>query len=254
MPALPALLEIVAYSYASALEAQLGGAHRIELCENCAEGGTTPSLGTMEATRALPGVKLHVMIRPRGGDFHYTPAEFKIMLRDIALARQAGADGVVFGVLSPDGTVDQPRVRELVEAAQGLSTTFHRAFDWAHQPSDALEAIIQAGCQRVLTSGQASHALAGAPLIAKLVQQASDRCQIMAGGGVGPHNALAIIQQTGVRELHASLRGVQATTMEVRPAEVALGASPNWESDAIPVANRAQVAALIQLLFKLQKP
>ena len=115
------LLEIVAYSYASALAAQQGGADRIELCENTAEGGTTPGLGTIEAARELPGVKLHVMIRPRGGDFLYTDAEFKIMLRDIAVAREAGADGVVFGLLRPDATVDLERTRRLVAAAKGMS-------------------------------------------------------------------------------------------------------------------------------------
>jgi copper homeostasis protein len=250
MSASPALLEIVAYSYASALEAQRGGAHRIELCENCAEGGTTPSLGTIEAVRALPGLKLHVMIRPRGGDFHYTEAEFKIMLRDITAAKQAGADGVVFGVLSPDGTVDQARLKTLVQASQGMSTTFHRAFDWAVDPVAALDAVLATGCQRVLTSGQASQALAGAPLIAKLVQQAGTRGIIMAGGGVGPQNALEIMQRTGVRELHASLRTVQSTTMKVRPDGISLGASPDWEIDAIPVAHRESVASLVELLKK----
>ena len=244
----PYLLEVVAYSYASALEAQLGGADRIELCENSAEGGTTPSLGTIEAVRALPGIKLHVMIRPRGGDFHYTATEFKIMLREIALAKAAGADGVVFGVLTPQAKVDLPRLRELVAAAQGMSTTFHRAFDWVSHPLPALQDIQAAGCDRVLTSGQAPNALAGANLIAQLVAQAQPQFKIMAGGGVNAKNVLELIQKTGVTEIHGSLGTVQPTTMQVRPTGLSLGSAPRWEIDAIPVASRAQVAEVSRLL------
>lgn len=242
------LLEIVAYSYASALAAQQGGADRIELCENTAEGGTTPGLGTIEAVRELPGIKLHVMIRPRGGDFLYTDAEYRIMLRDIAVAREAGADGVVFGLLRPDATVDLERTRRLVTAAKGMSVTFHRAFDWAAHPESALEAVIAAGCHRVLTSGQAPDALTGAPALAKLVQQAGRRCAILAGGGVNLGNVAEVIRLSGVQEVHASLRGIQPTAMRVRPPAVALGAAPDWPADAIPVADQAKVAAVAALL------
>ncbi len=242
------LLEIVAYSYASALAAQQGGADRVELCENTAEGGTTPSLGTLEATRALPGLKLHVMIRPRGGDFLYTEAEFHIMLREIAIAKAAGADGVVFGLLKSDATVDVERTRTLVQAAAGMSVTFHRAFDWAADPSAALEAVIAAGCHRVLTSGQAPNALAGAAVIARLVQQAGDRCVILAGGGVSENNVAELVHRTGVREVHASLRGIQGTRMTVRPPSVSLGAAPDWPADAIPVADSVRVAQVKALL------
>lgn len=248
-PPLPSmLLEIVAYSYASALAAQQGGADRVELCENTAEGGTTPSLGTLEATRALPGLKLHVMIRPRGGDFLYTDAEFRIMLREIAIAKAAGADGVVLGLLNPDATVDLERTRTLVQAAAGMSVTFHRAFDWAADPAAALEAIIAAGCHRVLTSGQAPNALAGADLIARLVRQAGDRCTILAGGGVSETNVGELVRRTGVREVHASLRGIQGTRMTIRPPSVSLGAAPDWPADAIPVADQTRVAKVKALL------
>lgn len=242
------LLEIVAYSYASALAAHAGGADRVELCENSAEGGTTPSLGTIEATRALPGLKLHVMIRPRGGDFLYTDAEFRIMLRDIAVAKAAGADGVVIGILKPDATIDLERTRLLVQAAAGMAVTFHRAFDWAADPSAALEAVIAAGCHRILTSGQAPNALAGADLIARLVRQAGDRCTILAGGGVNESNVAELVRRTGVREVHGSLRGIQLTQMAIRPPDVSLGAPPDWPADAIPVADRTRVAKVKALL------
>lgn len=242
------LLEIVAYSHASALAAAAGGADRIELCENTAEGGTTPSLGTIEAARRIPGVKLHVMVRPRGGDFLYTDAEFDIMLREVELARQAGADGVVIGILRPDATVDVERCRRLVAVAGGLNVTFHRAFDWAADPLRALEDVIASGCNRILTSGQAPTALAGAPRIAELVKAARGRLVMLAGGGVNERNVSEILRLTGVTEVHGSLRGIQSSRMSVRPPDVSLGAPPDWPADAIPVADTARVRAVRQAL------
>jgi len=242
------LLEIVAYSHASALAAAAGGADRIELCENTAEGGTTPSLGTIEAARRIPGVKLHVMVRPRGGDFLYTDDEFRIMLRETELARLAGADGIVIGILRPDATVDVERCRRLVEAAQGLNVTFHRAFDWAADPLRALEDVIATGCNRILTSGQAPTALAGAARIAELVRAARGRLTLLAGGGVNERNVAELVRLTGVTEVHGSLRGIQASRMVIRPPDVSLGAPPDWPADAIPVADTARVRAVRQAL------
>lgn len=238
------LLEIVAYSHASALAAAAGGADRIELCENTAEGGVTPSLGTIEAVRRIKGVRLHVMIRPRGGDFLYTEEEFAIMLRDAELARQAGADGIVIGILNPDATVDIERCRRLVQAADGLSVTFHRAFDWVADPLRALEDVVRTGCNRILTSGQAPSALAGAARIAELVKAAHGRVILLAGGGVNEGNVGELVRRTGVTEVHGSLRGIQPTRMMVRPPDVSLGAPPDWPADAIPVADAARVRAV----------
>lgn len=238
------LLEIVAYSHTSALAAASGGADRIELCENTAEGGTTPSLGTIEATRRIPKVKLHVMIRPRGGDFLYTDEEFQIMLRDAELARQVGVDGIVIGILRPDASVDIERCRKLVEVADGLNVTFHRAFDWATDPLRALEDVIATGCNRILTSGQAPNALVGAPRIAELVRVAGSRLKVLAGGGIHERNVDEIVRLTGVSEVHGSLRGIQPTRMRVRPPNVSLGAPPDWPADAIPVADVARVRAI----------
>ena len=245
------LLEIVAYSHASALAAAAGGADRIELCENTAEGGTTPSLGTLEAARRISGVRLHVMIRPRGGDFLYTDDEFRIMERDAALARQAGADGIVIGILRPDATVDVERCRRLVEVAGGINVTFHRAFDWAADPLRALEDVAATGCNRILTSGQAATALAGAARIAELVRAARGRVTLRAGGGVNERNVAEIVRLTGVTEVHGSMRGVQATRMRVRPPDVSLGAPPDWPADAIPVADTARVRAVRAALDSL---
>jgi copper homeostasis protein len=234
------LLEIVAYSLVSAQQAALGGADRIELCENAAEGGTTPSLGTLEAAKAL-GLPVHAMIRPRGGDFLYEPDEVRVMERDIDAALGAGADGIVLGALTPDAEVDLDLCRRLVERAQGRPVTFHRAFDWAADPFRALEAVIAAGCSRLLTSGRAPGAREGAPLIRELVQRAGDRLVVMAGAGVGESNAAEIVRLTGVRELHGSLSAHRPSRMRVRPPGIGLGSPPTWEADAIPCADAGRI-------------
>jgi len=234
------LLEIVAYSLASAKAAAAGGADRIELCENAAEGGTTPSLGTLESAKAL-GLPVHAMIRPRGGDFLYEPDEVRVMERDIDLALAAGADGIVLGALTPEAEVDVPLCRRLVDRAQGRPVTFHRAFDWAADPVRALDAVVQSGCRRLLTSGRAPTALAGAPLIADLVRRAAGRLVVMAGAGVSEANAAELVRLTGVRELHGSLGRVQPSRMRVRPPAVGLGTAPCWEADAIPCADPERI-------------
>ena len=234
------LLEIVAYSLASAKAAAAGGADRLELCENAAEGGTTPSLGTVEAARRL-GLPLHVMIRPRGGDFLYEPDEIRSMERDIDLAVAAGADGLVLGVLRPDATVDTELCRRLVDRAAGRPVTFHRAFDWAADPFRALEAAAAAGCRRILTSGRAPSALAGAPLIAELVRRAAGSLEVMAGAGVSESNVAELVRRTGAREVHGSLRRILPSRMAVRPPGVSLGSAPDWEADAIPCADPERI-------------
>lgn len=234
------LLEIVAYSLASAKAAAEGGADRLELCENAAEGGTTPSLGTVEAARRL-GVPLHVMIRPRGGDFLYDSDEIRVMERDIDAALSAGADGLVLGVLRSDATVDVELCRRLVGRAEGRPVTFHRAFDWAADPFRALEAVAAAGCRRILTSGRAPSALAGADLIGELVRRAGDSLAIMAGAGVSESNVAELVRRTGVREVHGSLRRIQPSRMAVRPPDVSLGSPPDWDADAVPAADPARI-------------
>lgn len=196
------MFEICANSAESCVAAQQGGAHRVELCAGMPEGGTTPSLGEIKVARKLIDIRLHVIIRPRGGDFLYTPSELEIMEEDIRAARQAGADGVVFGCLTPEGELDKPAMQRLMEASKGLSVTFHRAFDYVKSPREALEELIGMGVNRVLTSGQMPTAMEGAPLLAELVKQAGDRIIIMPGCGVNEHNIAELARVTGADEFH----------------------------------------------------
>ena len=245
------LLEIVTYSLTSAKVALAGGAHRIELCENTAEGGTTPSLGTIEAVKSLTTTPVHVMIRPRGGDFLYDADERAVMQRDLLHALKAGADGLVFGMLKPDATVDIEATRRLVDLAAGRPVTFHRAFDWAADPLRALEDVAKAGCSRVLTSGQAPSALEGAELIAELVRRTPSSLTVLAGGGIHAGNLRQLVERTGVREVHASLRGVQSTRMTQRPPSVNLGAPPDWAADSTPVVDEEKLRQVLALLPQL---
>lgn len=200
--------EICVESVAGAIAAERSGAHRVELCAALFEGGVTPSLGLITTTMAaVSQIRVHVIIRPRGGDFIYTPHEVAAMEQDVAVARQAGAHGVVIGALTPDGEVDRPVCERLIKAADGLSITFHRAFDMTADPFAALDTLVDLGVDRVLTSGQDSSVLEGASLIAELVRAAGDRIIVMPGGGINARNAARIVEATGVRELHfAALR------------------------------------------------
>lgn len=176
------IIEICANSVQSCVEAEAGGATRVELCAAIPEGGTTPSYGEIKTAQELTShIAIHVIIRPRGGDFLYTPAEIQSMLHDIEMTKQLQVDGVVVGCLTKEGEVDVELLHRLVEAAGPLSVTFHRAFDVCKDPLVALEQIIEAGCDRILTSGQQPDAVQGIPLIARLVEQAGDRIIIMPG-------------------------------------------------------------------------
>jgi copper homeostasis protein len=208
------LLEICSFNLASALIAQASGADRIELCASPAEGGVTPSPGIIRSAREQLRIPIYPIIRPRGGDFCYSDEEFRIMLRDIDYCKQVGCNGVVIGMLNADGSVDQARCARLVEAAYPLGVTFHRAFDWAANPFEALETIIQMGCERILTSGQRPTAEEGAGLIDQLVREADDRIVIMPGSGVRADNIERLAEMTGASEFHTSARLLQASAME----------------------------------------
>ncbi len=199
------MLEICCDSSAAVDAAVEGGAGRVELCADLPLDGLTPPDALVRHAVAA-GIRVHVLIRLRAGNFVYDTAEADVMLRAIERARRLGAHGVVIGALTPEGDINVPLCRRLVAAAEGLSITFHRAFDVCRAPLQALEQIIALGCHRLLTSGQASTAEAGIPLLRALVTQAAGRILIMPGAGVNPGNVARIAQATGAVELHGSFR------------------------------------------------
>ncbi len=197
-------IEVCCDSVESVLAAEGGGADRVELCDNLFEGGTTPSAGAIEIARRSTDVKLHVIIRPRGGDFCYSEIEMEVMKRDIRIAGESGADGIVTGILTPEGDIDIERTRELIEIARPMSVTFHRAFDLVRDPCQSLEDLIALGIDRVLTSGQEASALEGIDLIAELVRRADGRTIILPGGGINERNIRRVVTESGAREVHVT--------------------------------------------------
>lgn len=241
--------EICANSAESCVAAQAGGAHRVELCASMPEGGTTPSFGEIRLARKLIDIRLHVIIRPRGGDFLYTPLELDIMEEDIHMARQAGADGVVFGCLTPEGDLDMPAMRRLMKISEGMSVTFHRAFDYVRSPEQVLEQLIDLGVNRVLTSGQQPTAMQGASLLAELVRQAAGRIVIMPGCGVNEWNIAELAACTGASEFHFSARELKESKMLLRNPALSMGSSDQDEY-AHPVTTAERVRHTIQALSK----
>ena len=205
MSTTPVVLEACVISAEQALAAVAAGADRVELCGR-GDGGLTPSESELALTMARVKVPVHVMIRPRSGDFAYTPAEFAVMRKSVAMAVEAGAAGVVFGILHPDGRLDEERMAALVEAARPLRVICHRAFDLTPDADDALDALVALGADGVLTSGHADTALEGALTLARHVAQVANHArpfEIIAGGHVRAPNARAVIGATGVTSLHA---------------------------------------------------
>ncbi len=223
------MLEICAADIESVLAAQRGGADRVELCSALGEGGTTPSAGLISETLRSTDLKVHVLIRPRSGDFIYSESEVRTMISDIRIATELGAHGIVIGALDKFGNIDPDICRRLIDAGQGLSVTFHRAFDMCADKISALEQIIEFGCNRILTSGGASTAYEGRDIIRKLYELADGRISIMAGCGVTPSNADAIMSYTGIKELHASARETIGSTSVFRHKGVNMGNPDNDE-------------------------
>ncbi|HKB44913.1 MAG TPA: copper homeostasis protein CutC [Chitinophagaceae bacterium] len=213
------IIEIATSDFITTRSAVEGGADRIELCANLAEGGTTPSHGMIIKCREAFNTPLYPIIRPRGGDFLYSKDEFGIMANDIKFCKQLGCDGIVVGLLNIDGTIDMIRTGDLVETAYPMGVTFHRAFDRCRDPFIALEELIEIGCERILTSGQQPAALEGVELITQLNKAADERIIIMPGSGIRKENIKMLIEKTGCTEFHSSLRGKEKSKMEfVHPA------------------------------------
>ena len=206
-------LEVIGFTIQSCLLAQESGAVRIELCDNPVDGGTTPSHGFIKAARQYLNIDLYPIIRPRGGDFFFSEAEFDIMKTDVALCKALGCDGIVLGMLLQDGSIDKKRCQQLVELAYPLGVSFHRAFDRTNDPLQAMEDIIEIGCERVLTSGLQPTASEGADLIAQLITVADDRIIIMPGSGVRSNNIIALADKTKAVEFHTSARKYAAVNM-----------------------------------------
>ena len=243
------MVEVCANGVESCLAAQEGGADRVELCAGIPEGGTTPSYGEIKvARRVLTTTRLHVIIRPRGGDFLYTDLEVVRMATDIAMCRDLGVDGVVFGCLNADGTVNVPHNRYLMECSKGMSVTCHRAFDRAANPEQALETIIDLGFDRILTSGQQPKAIQGVDLLARLNRQTACRIILMAGSGVTEQNIRELHEATGLHEFHFSAREPHPSAMQYVNPNLYMG-RPGANEAAIDYTTARRVSTTIAQLL-----
>ena len=237
-------LEVIAFNIESCVLAQQSGAHRIELCDNPGEGGTTPSIGIIKAARAKIIIELFPIIRPRGGDFLYSDDESDIMKEDILQCKKIGCDGVVIGLLNADGTIDKTRTSQLVNLAYPMCVTFHRAFDRANDPFKAMEDIIESGCERILTSGQQPTASEGIELITALIKQADERIIIMPGSGLRSDNITSIAKQSGAVEFHSSARTTIDSNMSFN--------NPNMKEQLKTVIlDATEVSKMVTLLSSL---
>lgn len=240
-------LEICANSLQSAINAQKAGAHRVELCENLEQGGTTPSYGFLAQARKLLNIKINILVRQRSGDFLYTDIEYQIIQDDIRMAKQLGADGVVCGILLPNGDVDIARTKALVELAKPMSFTFHRAYDFTNDPFKALEDIISAGADCLLTSGQQPTAIQGVHLIWELVKVAKGRIAIMPGSGVNADN-IEYLLETGATEFHMSATAPVESGMTFRKWGMSLG---NPDTDyKILESNKENIQQVLLILSR----
>ncbi len=221
------ILEICAYGVGAAIAAQEGGADRVELCDNAPEGGTTPSYATIALAKKYLHIPVYPIIRPRGGDFLYDEIEFETMQRDIAVCKQLECEGVVIGILTAEGKVDKPRCKKLVELAWPMGVTFHRAVDMTADPFEALEDIIETGCERILSSGQHHSAPEGTELLAQFIVRADERITIMPGGGVRENNIAALLEKTGAREFHTSAKITAPGRMKFKNPRATMGGEGN---------------------------
>jgi copper homeostasis protein len=241
------ILEACVNSAVSAIAAQSGGANRVELCENMPEGGTTPSSGAITLARKHLQIGLFVMIRPRGADFLYSQEEFEIMKLDVLTAKILGADGVVFGILNPDGSIDKQRMGFLAELARPMGITCHRAFDMTRNPFEALEDLITIGIDRILTSGQSDSALLGAPLIRELIARSNGRISIMPGHGIKEHNFEEVIKATGATEFHLYLPKQVSTHMKFIRSDVKMG-NPDLSEYDITMVDSLRIRKAMEII------
>ena len=244
------LIEACVNSVVSAIEAEKGGAHRVELCDNLLEGGTTPSAASIQLSGKILSIDLNVIVRPRGGDFCYSEIEFDVMKSDILAAKELGADGVVIGILDVDGRVDTKRTGELIDIARPMSVTFHRAFDMTVDPFQALQDLIDLKVDRILTSGQKNTAEEGIALISDLVKEAGENIIIMPGCGITPENIERLAEQTGAREFHVFAVKRVESPMTHRNPEAFMGAPVETSEYETSVTDADEIQ---KILSRLQK-
>jgi copper homeostasis protein len=241
-------LEICVDTLESAIVAQNAGADRVELCNNLPEGGTTPGYGSIISARNNLTIGLHVIIRPRGGDFLYSDIDYDIMRKEIDICGECGVDGVVLGILLPGGEIDIERTSKLAELARPMSVTFHRAYDMCRDPIEALEDVIAAGADRLLTSGLMNKAEEGIELINRLVRQAGNRLIIMPGSGINAENIIKIARGTAADEFHLTGRKVKDSEMVFRRPGISMGSSPDTSEFLSKAADREVIRAIINNL------
>ncbi|QHI34769.1 Copper homeostasis protein CutC [Kordia antarctica] len=236
------LLEICANSYESAMNAQKAGAQRIELCSELAIGGITPSYGLLKKVTSDIKIPVHVLIRPRSGDFTYSKSEFEIMKANILLCKELGCAGIVSGVLLQDQTIDAVRTKELIELAKPMNFTFHRAFDWTPDPIEAILELAVLGVNRVLTSGQASSADKGILLLQELQKVAENELIIMPGGGINPSNVY-LFKESGFEEIHASATSIRQS---INNPKISLNSGNLFNETRIATSNKEKIKQLLE--------
>jgi copper homeostasis protein len=244
-------VEICVDSVESAINAQIAGADRVELCDNLLEGGTTPGYGTIVSARNNLNIGLNVIIRPRGGDFLYSDLEYDIMRRDIEACGECGVNGIVIGLLKQDGSIDTDRTAKLIEFAYPMEVTFHRAFDVCSDPLRGLEEIISTGAKRVLTSGQKNSVPEGMELIRHLVEKAADRIIIMPGGGINLSNIEVIARSTAAKEYHFTGRKIVNSEMLFRRDGISMGGDPAVPEFSRKVADPEIIKKVIGILGRI---
>lgn len=242
------ILEICIDSVESGIIAERSGADRVELCDNLYEGGTTPGAGTIRIARKEIGIALNIMIRPRGGDFLYSDIEFNIIREDIKIAREEGADGIVAGILKPDGSIDVPGTMELIELASPLPFTFHRAFDMTPEPFSAMEDIINCGANRILTSGHTNLVVDNIKLVKELITKAGDRIIIMPGSGINENNIAGIINETGATEFHLSGHRTINSRMRFQKTNIYMGGIAEIPEFSRKIADESRIRKIRDII------
>ncbi len=241
------IIEICLESASSVLRAEEGGAGRVELCSDLFEGGLTPSVGTFRRARKLSSLPISVMIRPRGGDFCYSDDEFDVMMEDVKVFKDEGAESVVFGILTPQGDVDYERCRLLREASRPMEATFHRAFDMTRNAFSSLERIIELGFDRILSSGQEATVAEGADLLSSLVKAAGERIIVMPGCGITERNFKKLDGKIGAKEYHVYLPGERASRMTFHPGHIYMGGMLRQSEFLLTETDSSRVRNIVEM-------